>query len=92
MLDPTQLDKGRRWLLHKVPEWIAPASAPFFVTVCCQRRGTKPTCLPGVGDAIMSAVRFYHEQRRWLLSLASSRLTMCTWSSVSGGSTRWERS
>ena len=52
-----------------MPEWIDPASTNFFVTVCCQRRGTNQLCLPGIGEAVVSAARFYHEQRRWLLSL-----------------------
>ncbi len=62
MLDPTNLDEGRRWLLHTMPEWIDPAHTSFFVTICCQHRGTNQLCLPGIGEAILSAARFYHEQ------------------------------
>ena len=68
MLDPNK-GHGRCWLLPAVPEWIDPESTNFFVTICCQRRGTNQLCLPGVGNVIVSAARFYHEQRRWLLSL-----------------------
>ena len=52
-----------------MPEWIDPESTNFFVTVCCQRRRINQLCLPGVGDAIVSAARFHHEQRRWLVTL-----------------------
>ncbi len=44
-------------------------SVLLFVTICCQHRGANQLCLPGGGEAIMSAARFYHEHRKWLLSL-----------------------
>ena len=50
--------------------WVCQVhTSDFFVTICCQRRGTNQLCLPGISDAIVSAARFYHEQRRWLLTL-----------------------
>ena len=53
-----------------MPPWIDPDGTNFFVTICCKRRGANRLCLPDVGDGILSAARFYHEQRRWLLTLS----------------------
>ena len=50
---------------HHVPSWVDPETSDYFITICCQRRGVNQLCLPGVGDALLSAARVYHQQRKW---------------------------
>ncbi len=57
---------GRKTFVHVLPPWIDPDAASFFITVCCQRRGTNQLCLPPIGEALLQSVRFYAEQRKWL--------------------------
>jgi hypothetical protein len=58
-------DPGRIWLRHDPPPWIDPAVSSYFMTICCQTRGTNQLCHPGVGEALLNGARIYHEQRNF---------------------------
>jgi REP element-mobilizing transposase RayT len=57
----------RRWLHHVPPTWAGDAT--FFLTLCCQIRGTNQLCTADVAQKLLTAVRHYHEQLRWHVSL-----------------------
>jgi len=57
----------RRWLYHVPPAWAGDAT--YFITVCCQTRGSNQLCTPAVAEKLLTAVRHYHEQLRWHVSL-----------------------
>ena len=54
---------------HAVPPWIDPSLSDYFVTICCQQRGTNQLCLPLIGDSLLASARHYYEQRKWFPSL-----------------------
>ena len=60
---------GRKQLPHGIPPWIDPDANDYFITVCCQQRGTNQLCLPKIGDVILSTVRFYQNAQKWFPSL-----------------------
>ena len=60
---------GRKAFDHAVPLWIDPDARDFFVTICCQQRGTNQLCTPEVGPALLATVRFHHKQQKWLPSV-----------------------
>jgi putative transposase len=62
-------DPGRIWLRHDPPPWIDPAASSYFITICCQQRGTNQLCHPGVGEALLRGARIYHEPRKCCPSL-----------------------
>ena len=41
----------------------------FFVTICCQRRGTNQLCLKDVANVLFETARRYHASERWYLKL-----------------------
>jgi putative transposase len=42
--------------------------AIYFVTICCQQRGSNQLCC-GVAKALFETARIYHERGRWNLNL-----------------------
>ena len=60
---------GRKTQHHDVPSWVDPAESDYFITICCQQRGTDQLCTAAIGPAILSAARVYHEQHKWFVSL-----------------------
>ena len=59
---------GRKSYLHEVPSCVDPDASDYFITVCCQQRGTNQLCTSEVGPILLSSARFYHEQRKWFPS------------------------
>ena len=57
----------RKWLHHTPPSWAGDST--YFVTVCCQVRGTNQLCLPEASPALLDAARHYHTQLRWYVTL-----------------------
>lgn len=57
----------RRWLYHVAPAWVGDAT--YFVTLCCRERGANCLCSDPVAMTLFTAVRHYHLQRRWYVSL-----------------------
>jgi REP element-mobilizing transposase RayT len=43
--------------------------AIYFITVCCQQRGTNQLCHDEVASVLANTARFYHGQARWNLNL-----------------------
>ena len=62
-------DPGRKWLFHELPPWVSPDTSNYFITICCQHRGTNQLCLAPVGDALLAAARTYHDLHQWCPSL-----------------------
>ena len=58
----------RKILYHRPPSWVE-SSALFFVTVCCQQRGTNLLCVPEAAAIILNAAEYYHAHKRWYLAL-----------------------
>jgi putative transposase len=58
----------RRRLHHEVPHWVEDG-ALFFITLNCANRGGDPLTQAGTADALLNAARFYHEQRKWHITL-----------------------
>ena len=62
-------DFGRKTLPHEAPPWVDLAESDYFITICCQQRGTNQLCTPGVTDGLLESVRFYYDKRKWFPSL-----------------------
>lgn len=58
---------GSRKTLQHTPPAFVPTDSWFFITLCCQRRGTNQLCLPGVSEVLLSDGIFYHDHKRWVL-------------------------
>ncbi|WP_395735247.1 REP-associated tyrosine transposase [Prosthecobacter sp.] len=58
----------RKKLHHDVPHWVEDGSL-FFITVNCSQRGSEQLTLPAVADGLLDAARFYHDQRKWHITL-----------------------
>ncbi len=43
--------------------------AIYFITICCQRRGSNQLCQNGTAAVLANTARIYHEQARWNLNL-----------------------
>jgi len=43
--------------------------AIYFITICCQRRGSNQLCHDGTAAALANTARIYHERARWNLNL-----------------------
>ncbi|HWZ94942.1 MAG TPA: hypothetical protein VNW30_07090 [Opitutaceae bacterium] len=58
----------RKRLYHTVPSFVAKGGW-FFLTVCCQQRGSNQLCLPLVAPFLLNEAAFYHHTARWHLHL-----------------------
>ena len=54
----------RRRLYHVSPAWVK-FSPLYFVTICCERRGSNQLCSPLTGGTLLNSAAFYHEKQRW---------------------------
>jgi REP-associated tyrosine transposase len=43
--------------------------AIYFITICCQRRGSNQLCCETSAKVLFDTARIYHEQGRWNLNL-----------------------
>jgi REP element-mobilizing transposase RayT len=43
--------------------------AIYFITVCCQRRGSNQLCHDETAAVLANTARIYHERARWNLNL-----------------------
>ena len=43
--------------------------AIYFITICCQRRGSNQLCCEGSAQVLFDTARIYHERGRWNLNL-----------------------
>ena len=62
---PRYQKAGRKIFQHDLPPWVDPDASDFFITICCQRRGSNQLCLPGIGDALLASATFYADQCKW---------------------------
>lgn len=58
----------RTSLAHTPPAWVASGSL-FFVTVCCEQRGSRILTEPLTAQTLLDAARQYHERGRWFARL-----------------------
>jgi putative transposase len=56
---------GRRALPHDPPHFIGTADAIFFITICCQAKGTNQLCYSKIATILLDAARFYYERHYW---------------------------
>jgi REP element-mobilizing transposase RayT len=54
----------RKKLPHAIPQWVAEGSW-FFITIKCLPQGKNQLCQPGVGDAVLAAMKHNHEKLVW---------------------------
>ncbi len=59
---------NRKRLHHDVPHWVEDGSL-FFITVNCAERGREQLTLTQTAVALLDAARFYHDQRKWYITL-----------------------
>jgi REP element-mobilizing transposase RayT len=60
---------NRKSLPHEPPLWVRREEAFFFLTICCQQRGTDQLCLPSVSVALLESAQFRHQRGDWWLDL-----------------------
>ena len=56
-----------RKALQHVPPSSVPDGSWFFITLCCQQRGSNQLCHPAVSDSLLADAIFYHTNQRWAL-------------------------
>jgi putative transposase len=56
---------GRRALPHDPPHFIGTSSAIFFITICCQPKGTNQLCRSEIAKILFDVTRFYYERHYW---------------------------
>jgi hypothetical protein len=59
----------RKKLPHERPLWLRPENEIFFITVCCESRGTNVPCHPGVAREIFNSVEFRNRNSVWYARL-----------------------
>jgi REP element-mobilizing transposase RayT len=53
-------------MAHQPPLWVE-TGAVFFVTVCCEQRGTNQLCIAPTAKILLDAAAHYHERQDWFL-------------------------
>src|SRR5438128_683300 len=61
---------SRKQLPHEIPDWVDPDRAAYFITICCDVRGTNQLTKDGVADSLLDTIRHRHEKREWYVQLA----------------------
>ena len=55
--------------LDHTPHFAGRFGAIYFVTICCQKRGSNQLCCEDTSKALFDSARIYHDHRRWNLNL-----------------------
>jgi putative transposase len=58
----------RKALNHSV-HFAGRFGATYFVTICCQPRGTNQLCHKATAESVFETARIYHEKMQWHLAL-----------------------
>ena len=58
----------RKVLPHEVPCWVKQGEL-YFITICCEQRGTNQLCQPEIAKALIGSVRFRQERGDWYVRL-----------------------
>lgn len=56
-------------LPHEIPLWVDPSKETYFITVCCQPRGTNQLALPAVAPRVFETVAFRQREQFWFAHL-----------------------
>jgi putative transposase len=56
-------------LPHDPPHFIGTSDAIFFITICCQPKGTNQLCFSEIAKILFDAARFYYERHYWGLPI-----------------------
>ncbi|MBC8326186.1 MAG: transposase [Verrucomicrobia subdivision 3 bacterium] len=59
---------ARKQLPHQVPGWV-PDGEKYFITICCQQRGTNQLCHDEIGKIIFSSADHYQQSHQWICHL-----------------------
>jgi REP element-mobilizing transposase RayT len=60
---------NRRRLFHEVPGWVDDLLQTWFVTICCQHRGTNQLATPDIGQQLLESVAYRHTHQLWYAHL-----------------------
>jgi REP element-mobilizing transposase RayT len=61
-------DFVRKALGHQPPDWVDDG-ATYFITVCCDPRGTNHLCSSGLAGKILESVAMRQHKGEWMVSL-----------------------
>ena len=59
----------RRRLPRRVPLWVDPSKAHYFITISCKQRGQNQLARPAVAHRIFETARYRNAQRIWYARL-----------------------
>jgi hypothetical protein len=59
--------------LDHTPHFAGRFGAIYFITICCQRRGSNQLCHDETADVLAKTARIYHERARWNLNSVAGR-------------------
>ena len=59
----------RKWLRHQVPPQVPDLDPVFFLTLCCQKRGTNQIANPSIWPQFLETVTRRNESKIWRCSL-----------------------
>jgi REP element-mobilizing transposase RayT/mono/diheme cytochrome c family protein len=59
----------RKKLPHDIPSWIRPEDEIFFITICCNKRGTNQLCRPSTAKTIFDSISFRNQHAIWYAHL-----------------------
>jgi putative transposase len=74
--DPRKPQRGvaakavRKRLPHEVPLWLHPSKEDYFITICCQRRGSNQLANPTVAPALIDTIKHRNEGQVWHVHVA----------------------
>ena len=55
--------------LDRTTHFAGRFGAVYFITICCQQRGTNQLCNETTGQGAFDTARIYHERARWNMDL-----------------------
>ncbi|WP_411826988.1 hypothetical protein [Luteolibacter sp. AS25] len=59
----------RKWLRHDVPETVADPNPVFFLTICCQKRGTNQLANDNIWPSLLKTVTRRNDSGTWNCTL-----------------------
>jgi putative transposase len=67
---PPKIRPIRKQLPHNVPSWVDLDEAIYFITVCCQTRGTNQLTKPEIAQHLLESIEYRYNKGDWYMHLA----------------------
>jgi len=67
---PAKILPTRKQLPHETPFWVDPNNSDYFITVCCEKRGSNQLTRAIIAQELLATIKHRHTSGIWFMHVA----------------------